>query len=114
MDILARQVEVCRAHGVECVPTAPEAKLGAALASLDGRLPLHGLRHPPVGDTCGWYVWAGEELPTADDAFAPLHTEHLHQRAPEALPYLGLPPGWRFLVASDYVDVWYDPALLSV
>ena len=114
MDVLARQLEVCRAHGVTCVPTPAEAKLGVALATLDGRQPLHGLRHPPEGDTCGWYLWAGEALPRADDAFAPLHAEHLRQRAPEALPYLGLPPGWRFLLADNYIDVWYDAALLDV
>jgi hypothetical protein len=114
MDVLCGQLEVCRAHGVACVPTAPEAKLGVALGTLDGRLPLNGLRHPPTADTCGWYIWAGEDWPDADDAFAPLHAEHLHQRVPEALPYLGLPPGWRFLVAGDYADVWYDAALLDV
>lgn len=114
MDILARQLAVCRAHGVVCVPTGPEATLGVALGTLDGRAPLHGLRHSPAGHTCGWYIWAGDEIPAADDAFAPLHADHLHQRAPTALPYLGLPPGWRFLVAGDYVDVWYDAALLDV
>ncbi len=31
----------------------------------------------------------------------------------DVLPYLGLPPGWRFLVAPGYVDVWEDPALLA-
>lgn len=114
MNILARQLEVCRAHGAECSPTVPEAMLGVALGTLDGRLPLNGLRHPPDGKTSGWYIWAGEELPHADDAFAPLHAEHLLRHAPEALPFLGLAPGWRFLVAGDYVDVWYDGSLLDV
>ena len=33
---------------------------------------------------------------------------------PEVLEFLGLPPGYRFLLAIDYVDVWYDPSLLNV
>jgi len=27
---------------------------------------------------------------------------------------LGLAPGWRFLLSGDYLDVWFDPALLTV
>ena len=27
---------------------------------------------------------------------------------------LALPPGWRFLLAPDYEDVWYDPSLLLI
>jgi hypothetical protein len=34
-------------------------------------------------------------------------------KCPEALPFLGLPPGYRFLVAGEYVDVWYDSTLLE-
>jgi hypothetical protein len=29
-------------------------------------------------------------------------------------PYLALPPGWRFLLAPGYEDVWYDPTLLDL
>ena len=25
--------------------------------------------------------------------------------------YLGLAPGWRFLIAGDYEDVWFDERL---
>jgi hypothetical protein len=28
--------------------------------------------------------------------------------------FLGLPPGWRFLVAGDYEDVWEEQSLLDV
>jgi hypothetical protein len=27
---------------------------------------------------------------------------------------LGLPPGWRFLIAPGYLDVWYDASLLDI
>ena len=43
-----------------------------------------------------------------------MHVSHLPEECPEALPFLALPPGWRFLVAGDYVDVWYDESLLNV
>ncbi|WP_441294952.1 immunity protein Imm33 domain-containing protein [Massilia antarctica] len=28
------------------------------------------------------------------------------------VPYLSLPPGYRFQIADGYEDVWFDPALL--
>jgi hypothetical protein len=78
-------------------------------------MPVNGLRHSPEGDTTGWYIWAGEGGPArGGDFFAPLHIEHLAECCPMVVPYLALPPGWRFLVAHDYEDVWYDETLLAV
>ena len=48
------------------------------------------------------------------DFFKPLHVEHLADWCPEIRKYLGLPPGWRFLIAGDHEDVWYDESLLDV
>jgi hypothetical protein len=59
-------------------------------------------------------VWGGEELRTEPDFFKPLHTEHLDEWCPGIQKYLGLAPGWRFLIADDYEDVWFDPTLLDV
>jgi hypothetical protein len=94
------------------VPSLPGQKVGIARNVLEGLLPLNGLRHPPEGDSTGWYIWAGEVLSSADDFFAPLHVAHLNERCPEIVRFLGLPPGWRFLIAGSIEDVWFDPALL--
>ena len=75
--------------------------------------PINGLRHEPVGDTNGWYIWAGPELSQDPDFFTPLHVHHLGEWCPQVLPYLALPPGSRFLIAEGYEDVWHDEALLS-
>ena len=99
-DVLAAQLATCRRFGAEGHPTAPEAVLGVARAVETGLHPLNGLRHPAEGGTSGWYLWAGEEFSEAPDFFEPLHADHLHQRCLEVLPYLGLPPGWRFLLAD--------------
>jgi hypothetical protein len=93
--------------------TAPEAKLGVPLATLDGRRPLNALRHSLEGDTCGWYIWAGKQMPSEDDAFSPIHADHLEQLCPQIIPYLGLLPGWRVLLALTHVDIWYDASLLK-
>jgi hypothetical protein len=75
--------------------------------------PVHGLRHPVSAGTTGWFIWSGE-LSSADDFFNPIHAKHLETKVPVVVPYLALPPGWRFLVAPGYEDVWYDETLLDV
>ena len=105
-EIVAPQRAFCHEQGVECVPSTGQSKLGFALR------PSNGLRHPPEGDTNGWYVWCGEELSPDPEFFSPLHTEHLSVRYPEALAPLGLHPGYRFLLAGGHLDFWFDPDLL--
>jgi len=98
--------------GVDPLKPEPLSKLGIARRTLALR-PIHGLRHPPEGDTNGWYIWCGE-FSEADDFFEPLHLEHLSEYLPQALRYLSLPPGYRFLIDDvGYEDVWFDESLLS-
>jgi hypothetical protein len=76
--------------------------------------PINGLRHPPEGDSVGWYTWSGESFSEAVDFFVSLHALHLHDWCPEIVKYLGMAPGWRFLIAPGYEDVWYDANLLNI
>ena len=106
------QRELCERYGVQCVPSPPDLKVGIARNVRDGILPINGLRHPASGDTTGWYIWAGGEPSREPDFFAPLHVRHLGEWCPVVIRFLGLPAGYRFLVAGDYEDVWFDPTLL--
>ena len=109
---LDEQRKICERFGASFDLPAARTKVGLALASL-GKNPVYGIRHPPVGDTNGWYIWCGEQS-FADDFFQPLHTEHLVERCPLAVPFLALPPGWGFVTdAKGYVDVWFDAKYLS-
>lgn len=90
----------------------PNSKVGVSRSALAGDLPIHGLRHRPSGDTNGWYAWAGE-YSDAENLFVPVHVEDIAECLPAVAAYLGLPPGWRFLVAPGYEDVWSDPSLLD-
>lgn len=112
--IESSQKEVCEKYGAVYQPSPSEMKVGISLNVREGVMPINGLRHPPEGDTTGWYIWAGEELPSDADFFKPLHVEHLSDWCPQVQKYLGLPPGWRFLVAGHNEDVWYDESLLDV
>lgn len=106
------QRAICRRYGAEFVRSELASKLGISEEALRGQLPIHGLRHSPTGDVSGWYVWSGE-FSTDHDFFKPLHVTHATSE-PYAR-FLGLGPGWRFLLGEDgYEDVWFDGSLLQV
>jgi hypothetical protein len=108
-----KQIELCRKYNVKPLPAPKYLKVGIARNVKGALLPLNGLRLVPEADTTGWYIWAGEVFSEEPDFFGPLHVEHLSLWRPEVIPYLLLPPGWRFLIAPDYEDVWYDENLLK-
>ncbi len=113
MDDAEVHRSVCARFGASFLATDARAKLGIALRTL-GQVPLNGLRHPPEASTCGWYIWAGETLSKKLDFWQAMHASHLRESCPEVLPYLGLGPGWRFLIAPGHEDVGYDESLLHV
>jgi hypothetical protein len=112
MNSEAEQVALCQCYGREFVPASPDSKTGLAIQTL-GNVPLHGLRHPPTKETSGWYIWGGS-LSADAGFFSPIHTSHVADRVPEVVKFLGLPPGSRFLLAGEHVDVWFDESLLNV
>ncbi len=114
MNIEREQKELCQKYLTEYWPLDLNSRLGVSVNFFSRGLPLNGLRHPPEGDTNGWYLWAGEVLSQADDFFQPLHAKHLMEKCPEVLRYLGLLPGWRFLIANECEYVWYDEELLRI
>ena len=108
------QKEICQKYSAEFLASNHALKLGISNNVRDGVTPINGFRHPPECDTTGWYIYAGEELSDASDFFKPLHVEHIDDWCPQIKKYLGLAPGWRFLIAGDYEDVWFDESLLNV
>jgi hypothetical protein len=110
-ELTAKQLEVCKRFHAEPVPSLAGLKVGIALNVKEGIQPINGMRCPVVGDTTGWYIWAGEEWSDDPEFFVPLHVDHLTEWCPEVIPYLQLPPGWRFLIAPGHEDVWFDESL---
>jgi hypothetical protein len=107
------QKKICEKYGTQYSWLAADSKLGFAI-STKGKTPINGLRHLPQGETCGWFIWCGTEFSDAPDFFVPLHARHVFEDYPEVGQLLGLPPGYRFLAAGEYLDVWYDSSLLHV
>lgn len=111
-DAEAEQIVVCSKYGSDYVPVPSSSKIGISEDINSGHIPINGLRHIPVGDTSGWYLWAGDEPEQSCDYFKPLHIEHLRESHPTLMKFMGLAPGWRFLVAPNHEDVWFDQSLL--
>lgn len=112
--LINEQKIICKKYSVDCLETPINLKVGISLNVKDGIMPINGLRHPPEGNTTGWYIWAGEEFSSDLNFFVPLHIEHLYEWCPSIIKYLGLPPGYRFLIAGEYEDVWEDKSLLNI
>jgi hypothetical protein len=114
MDKKMEQMKLCEKYGVLFLEANANFKVGISKNVQDGRMPLNALRHPPEGDTTGWYIWAGNEILDHDDFFSPLHVKHLEKLCPLIVKYLGLPAGWRVLIdCNGYEDVWFDPSLID-
>lgn len=96
-------------HTHDSVPVRDIDKVGVARNVRSGLQPLNGVRVQPADGASGWFIWAGGVMSEDPDLFEPLHASHLSEWCPEVLPYLELPPGWRFQVAPDHEDVWFDP-----
>ena len=103
----------CDQHNIVYQPLDFHLELGISANFFDGTMPLNGLRLKPESDTCGWYLWAGEDLSQADNFFQAMHVYHLVEHQSSVLQYLALPPGWRFLTNGIYEDIWFDATLLE-
>ena len=112
MSSTIEQIDVCDRYDVKPEIPVDKDNIGIALDTLDQN-PINGLRHQPEADTCGWYIWGGIEFPNGDDAFSPLHVEHLKDYCPAAIEFLGLPVGWRFLTDGERSDAWEDESLVQ-
>jgi hypothetical protein len=113
LEKVKEQRLVCDKYNTELVLPDPNLIVGVSMNLRENIDPVHGLRHPLEGNTTGWYLWSGE-YSEDPDFFKPLHYHHLIDWRPDILKYLGLPPGWRFLYAANYEDVWYDDELLNI
>jgi len=112
MQISEKEIEICRRFKSSVQIPTPEQKVGIAFSTLSLK-PLNALRHQPEGETCGWYIWGGEELSQDPEFFQAVHVSHLPGYCLQLLPYLALAPGFRVLLAPGQEDVWYDESLLN-
>jgi hypothetical protein len=110
-----RQRQLCAERQLPWTPPTGGSVVEVGRDVGTGLWPVRGMRLPIEGSACGWRLWAGEgEMSRSPDYFELVKVEYLYDRCQEVLPYLGLPPGWRFVVAPGYFDVTDDPAFSGV
>lgn len=103
------QRKLCEKYGVMFSPCAPEDRAGVAVATLQQE-PIYGVRKKNPDGSSSWYVWGGPHSPSSD-FYQPLCASHLLELLPFAVPYLGLPPDYKFIIDhSGYEDVWKEEA----
>ena len=107
------QLRFCVRYTTQPVASRSHERLGISRDFDPTEYPINGVRYWPESGTCGWYLWSGEELSRDLNHFVALCVSHFESRHPALSKYLGLPPGWRFLVAPGYEDVWYDEDVLT-
>ena len=106
-----KQKEICEKYNSEWKPINGKSKI--AISDNLNLEKLNGLRHKTEKGKICWYIWSGEYSEN-DDFFKPICAEHLLQRNPKIIKYLGLDDGFRFLITeSGYEDVWFDKNLLE-
>jgi hypothetical protein len=113
-DYLKDQHATCDRYNVDWVYADIELKIGIADNVLTDVIPINGMRHQVEKGTTGWYIWSGENFSMNSDFFKPFCVKHLIELKPEIIKYLGLPPGYRFLVDNiGFEDIWEDKKLLK-
>lgn len=101
------QRHICHKFGAAVDAPLPGTRVGIALQTLH-LLPIYGVRVTPTEGMCGWYIHAGE-WSDAVDFYQALCVEHLAEYCKFALPFLCLPPGWRFMTdGKGFIDVWQE------
>ena len=109
---IEKQKRICRKFDSNWNPVNKKLIIGCA-DHLD-KEPISGLRRPKEERTTGWLIWSGE-LSKEDDFFKPVSAEHLLQRIPEIIKYLGLDVGFRFSVdRNGCKDVWFDKEIIKL
>ncbi len=112
-EIVELQKSICKKYQANFFETGDNLKVGISENVKQNILPINGLRIYPEGDTSGWYIWAGEELSQNPNFFVPLHIKHINEWVPNISRFLGLAPGWRFILTGNYEDVRFDSKILE-
>lgn len=109
-DIIEEQKLVCEQYGSSYRVVKEGDLVAIATKSLEEET-IVGIRKLPESDGIAWFIYGGE-LDDADDFFQTITVKELSEIFPEALPFLALETGYRFLIDHDeYEDVWREGEL---
>ena len=106
-DLIEEQQLVCEEFGSAYRAVKETDTVAIALHTLN-KEPVVGLRNVPDDNNVSWFIYGGE-LDASEEFFELISVKELMKEFPEALPYLALDTGYRFMIDSDdYEDVWKE------
>lgn len=107
-ELIAEQKLLCEEVGSAYVEVSGDDVIAVAVNTLN-QDPIVGIRKAvDTATKVSWYIYGGEQV-SSDADFEIMTVRELQDIAPEALPYLALDQGFRFMIdADDYEDVWKE------
>ena len=109
-DVIEEQKLVCEQYGSAYRAVSDQDVVAIAVESLTEET-IVGIRNLPDSDGIAWFIYGGE-LDDSDEFFQTMTVKELAEVFPEALPFLALETGYRFLIDHDeYEDVWREGEL---
>ena len=105
-DFIEEQKLVCEEFDSVYVKVNEDDVVAVAKHTLDQE-PIVGLRKKPEpGENVSWFIYGGE-LGEGQDFFETMTVKELEEILPDAIPFLALETGFRFMIdRDDYEDVW--------
>ncbi len=104
-DFIEEQKLVCEEFD-SCYIKVNETDLIAIAKQTLTKEPIVGLRKKPDDENVAWFIYGGE-LEEGEDFFDIVTVKELEDIFPDAIPYLALEEGFRFMIdADEYEDVW--------
>lgn len=112
-DFIEEQKLVCEEFDSAYIKVNEDDVVAIAKHTLDQE-PIVGLRKKPdPSDQIAWFIYGGE-LQEGEDFFETVTVKELENILPDAIPYLALETGFRFMIdRDDYEDVWKAETDLS-
>ncbi|ENV16414.1 hypothetical protein F964_03349 [Acinetobacter guillouiae NIPH 991] len=104
-DFVEEQKLVCEEFDSRYIKVN-ETDLVAIAKQTLSKEPIVGLRKQPDAENVSWFIYGGE-LEEGEDFFDVISVKELEEVFPDAIPYLALEQGFRFMIdADEYEDVW--------
>lgn len=106
-EFIEEQKLLCEEFDSAYIKVNADDEVAIAIQTLN-QDPIVGIRKKPeVGSKVAWYIYGGELSADDENLFEIVTVTQLLDIFPDALPYLALEEGFRFMIdQDDYEDVW--------
>ena len=107
-ELISEQKLLCEEFESSYIKVSGDDVVAVAVNTLNQE-PIVGIRkNPEPEENVAWFIYGGE-MGEGEDFFETMTVRELQDILPEALPYLALAEGFRFMIdREDYEDVWKE------